>query len=72
MDAVSTIHAAEAAERSPAVEAVHGQWFVDVTLTETNISPQHALQVSRQVDDVMTSCFHLSVSVTHTLLSVIK
>jgi len=58
---MSAVAAAAAAQRHAAVKAALADRLVGVMVAETNSSSQRATQVSRQVDDVVTTRFHLYV-----------
>jgi len=57
--AMSTAAGTATAEYSVAVEAVHAHRFVGMMVAKADISPVRMSQVSKQVDDCVTICFHL-------------
>jgi len=54
------------AQYGAAVVAVGGHRLVGVTVTEANGFPQRPTQVSRQLDHVVTTAFHLYTRHSHT------
>jgi len=57
-----------AAECSTAIEAVHRNWFIGMLVAKANASPKRSSQVSRQLDNFVTSRFHLRTNITYVQL----